>query len=141
MTAEAVFDVVRRELDVDPAMWKTQRVEDDRVIASPEDDQATGTSLDHVFTLLGLVFPAEPLRIALHAVQTDDAGLRETALEYLQSVLPPDVRAQLWPLLEAEVESAPALQQPGRSHEELLASMNTAYSVMRARRDQGAPSE
>ena len=40
--------------------------------------------------------------LALHAVQTDDPELRGTALEYLESILPPDVRAQLWPFLEGE---------------------------------------
>jgi hypothetical protein len=57
--------------------------------------------LEHVFNLLGLALPAEPLRIALQALHTDDATLRGTALEYLESVLPDDVRAPLWPLLEA----------------------------------------
>ena len=60
--------------------------------------------LAHVFRMLGLVLPAEPLRVALHAVQTDDASLRGVALEYLEGILPPDVRAQLWPLLD---ESTP----------------------------------
>src|SRR6185436_9753518 len=60
-----------------------------------------------IFTVLGLALPPEPLRIALHAVQTDDPELRGTALEYLESILPPDVRAQLWPLLEGDLDAPP----------------------------------
>ena len=44
-------------------------------------------SLAHVFTLLALVLPTEPLRIAFRGLHTDDEGLRGTALEYLESVL------------------------------------------------------
>jgi hypothetical protein len=73
--------------------------------------------------VLGLALPAEPLRIALHAVQTDDPELRGTALEYLESILPPEVRAQLWPFLEGESHAsgrglaAPALDASDSSTE------------------------
>jgi hypothetical protein len=53
--------------------------------------------LDHVFTLLGLVLDREPLEIAAWALRGRDAALRGTALEYLENVLPHDVRAALWP--------------------------------------------
>ena len=55
--------------------------------------------LDHVFTLLSLAVEREPLQIALRAVLGTDPGLRGTALEYLENVLPDDVRGALWPLL------------------------------------------
>ena len=58
-----------------------------------------------MFRVLGLVLPAEPLRVALHAVQAEDTSLRGMALEYLESILPPDVRAQLWPLLDGSSEA------------------------------------
>jgi hypothetical protein len=49
-----------------------------------------------VFTLLALVLPSEALRIAFRGLHTDDQGLRGTALEYLESVLPPEIRDRLW---------------------------------------------
>jgi hypothetical protein len=49
---------------------------------------------------LALVLPAEPLQIAFRGLHVDDHGLRGTALEYLESVLPPVIRANLWPFLE-----------------------------------------
>jgi hypothetical protein len=107
IAADDVFGIVRHELLADRGGLQ-HRVFDDLVAAAEqqaEDDpvlRRTGTGLEHVFTVLGLALPAEPLRIALHAVQTDDPELRGTALEYLESILPADVRIQLWPLLEGE---------------------------------------
>ena len=57
-------------------------------------------SLAHVFTALSLVLPAEPLQIALRGLHADDTHLRGTALEYLESILPPMIRDPLWPFLE-----------------------------------------
>ena len=54
----------------------------------------------HVFTLLSIVLPPEPLRIAYRGLHTNDTALRGTALEYLESVLPADVREALWPFIE-----------------------------------------
>jgi AAA family ATP:ADP antiporter len=55
--------------------------------------------LDHVFRLLSLGLPGEPLRTALLAWRTGDGSMRGTALEYLENVLPASVSAALWPWL------------------------------------------
>ena len=60
----------------------------------------TSQGLPHVFTLLSLVLPAEPLQVAFRGLHADDDNLRGTALEYLDGVLPPTIRARLWPSLE-----------------------------------------
>jgi hypothetical protein len=57
-------------------------------------------SLEHVFTMLALVLPRQPLRVAFRGLHTDDAQLRGTALEYLEATLPGDIRRALWPFLE-----------------------------------------
>jgi hypothetical protein len=155
VTSETAFEAVRRELVTEPITWSSQCAADDPLIASTQDgaerDEAmgshAGSALEHVFTMLGLALPAEPLRIALHAVQTDDSALRETALEYLESILPADVRIQLWPLLEADstatvVVAAEAAPEPAavpvpvpvrnpRSRDELVAALNQAYQTIR----------
>jgi hypothetical protein len=107
VAAEEVFGIVKRELLADRHALRNQCALDDLAMpaeARPDEPavQRLGTGLEHIFTVLGLALPAEPLRIALHAVQTDDPELRGTALEYLESILPPEVRAQLWPFLEGE---------------------------------------
>lgn len=53
-----------------------------------------------MFTLLALVLPTEPMRIAFRGLHTNDQTLRGTALEYLEGVLPPAIREPLWPFLE-----------------------------------------
>ena len=79
----------------------------------------SATGLDHVFTLLGLVLPAEPIRIAFQGLYTDDRALRATSLEYLDSVLPPEIRDLLWPL----VEGGDAAAGTTRRSEELAAQL------------------
>ena len=151
VSQDDVFAAVRRELVGDPIEWKARQVVEDLVVASQggEDEVHSPSGLEHVFRVLGLVLPAEPLRIALHAVQTDDPALRGTALEYLESILPADVRAQLWPLLEIEQAdvvaavaaapseapiqaSAPAAKL-ARSKDELLAELSGSYPAVIAR--------
>jgi len=141
ISPEDVFEAVRRELAGDATALATQRVVDDLANADErlEGDPPArrgGAGLEHVFTVLGLVLPPEPLRIALRAVQHDDPELRGTALEYLESILPADMRAQLWPLLEGvgdgrgappePVPDAPAVPRT-RSHDEILAALRLSY--------------
>jgi hypothetical protein len=147
ISSEDVFEAVRRELVADRDTLASRRVLDDLPGGDPGDAdglaQHAGAGLEHVFTVLGLALPAEPLRIALHAVQTDDPELRGTALEYLESILPPDVRAQLWPLLEGEAAAPAAVPLPAaaaavsppaprarRSHDEMLAALRLSYPTI-----------
>jgi hypothetical protein len=99
-----IFDVVQKEVAVGRPVWEGRRLLDrldDE--GSAIDDFIKGRAsqgLAHVFTMLSLVLPAEPLQIALRGLYVDDLHLRGTALEYLESVLPPVVREPLWPFLE-----------------------------------------
>ena len=54
---------------------------------------------EHVFHLLALALEREPVRIAARAFMTDDAYVRGTALEYLETVLTPRLFSALKPLL------------------------------------------
>lgn len=120
----SIYDAVVREVAVDERVWRTQRLldavddEDDAWV----DDYLRGRSnrcLEHVFTMLSLVLPSEPLRISFRGLHTQDATLRGTSLEYLESVLPERVRVRLWPFLEDGRES-PAASKP---REEVLRSL------------------
>lgn len=101
-----VIRAVVREVAVDRAVWESQRLldrgEDDEW--SPVLDEVlrerASRSLEHVFTMLALVLPREPLRVAFRGLHTDDQHLRGTALEYLEHALPAEVREPLWPLLD-----------------------------------------
>jgi hypothetical protein len=70
-------------------------------------------SLAHVFRLLSLFLEREPLKIALQGLHTDDLQLRGTALEYLESVLPVEIRERLWPFLEGR-KAPKAVARPNK---------------------------
>ena len=95
-----VFAAIVLELAKGPAEWNDTAepaARDDTPATRPQTPLARG--LAHVFTLLSLVLDREPLRIAHWAVLGDDRALRGTALEYLENILPDDVRRALWPHL------------------------------------------
>ena len=104
--AADVFDVVQKEVAVGRPVWEGRRLLDrleDSEPATFVDDfirSRASQSLAHVFTMLSLVLPPEPLQIALRGLHAGDENLRGTALEYLESVLPPTIREPLWPFLE-----------------------------------------
>lgn len=104
---ERVLAAVLNEVQVGRGVWESRQLidaADDE--ASPLEAEVVrdraNRSLEHVFTLLALDLPREPLRLAFHGLHTDDRHLRGTALEYLESVLPDEVRTRLWPFLEPE---------------------------------------
>jgi ATP:ADP antiporter, AAA family len=103
ISRESALTAVRREVDLDRKLWQHQPP-----LAAVDDEgdlplvdgflrDRTSRSLQHVFSLLALVFEREPMRRALTALSGDDENLRGTALEYLDEVLPSDVKASLWP--------------------------------------------
>ena len=99
---DRILEVVLREVVVGRPVWESRRLLDGFVNDSSLDEfvrDRAGRSLAHVFTLLSLVLPREPLQIAFRSLRSDDAHLRGTALEYLERVLPLPVREQLWPFL------------------------------------------
>ena len=66
---------------------------------------------EHVFNLLALALDREPIRIAARAFTGDDAYVRGTALEYLETVLPARVFFAFQPLLSA-AGPAPTRRRP-----------------------------
>lgn len=146
-----VMQTVLRETTVGRLVWESQRLLAD---AETTDDETpfldqfvrdrASRSLAHVFTLLSLVLPAVPLQVAFRGLHTDDRRLRGTALEYLEGVLPPEIRAGLWPYLEDSRTSASSSRSRDdvvadllRSHESIV--MNLEELRRRAGRDDDTP--
>ncbi len=79
--------------------------------------------LEHVFNVLSLVFPREAMQLAYGAVTARDAFLHGVALEYLDAVLPADLRATLTPRLDsATPRKSPATRPSSRALDDLLQS-------------------
>jgi HEAT repeat protein len=69
--------------------------------------------LEHIFDILALTMDREPLRLAFRCIDHPNERHRGTALEYIQSVLPPEVRSPLWPLLSPDHALLPAPREAG----------------------------
>ncbi|MCZ6489457.1 MAG: hypothetical protein O7A06_02870, partial [Acidobacteria bacterium] len=126
---EPVFEAVQREVTVGKKVWGTHRLLDpeEGLADSPFIDDflrdRANRSLEHVFTMLSLVLPKEPLQIAFRGLHTTDEHLRGTALEYLESILPPPIRERLWPFLEDRRKK----KREARSREEILATLMRSH--------------
>ena len=98
----AVWKAIRDELGRGRAVWELARLLDD-VEPDPLVERQLGLrgelSLEHVFRLLTLVLDEAPMRAAYRSLLSDDEEARSFALEYLEQVLPTDVKRKLWPFI------------------------------------------
>src|SRR5262249_6285466 len=78
----------------------------------------------HVFSLLSLAWPREPLIVAFRGLHTSDDALRGTALEYLEGILPAPIWTSLWPFLEDRRDTPP----PRRPRAEILAELMRSHA-------------
>jgi len=131
---DRIFAVVTREVAVGRPVWESRRlldeldVQDDVSFVDEFVRDRAGQSLAHVFTLLSMVLPREPLMISFRSLYTDDQNLQGTALEYLEGVLPPPIRDRLWPFLE---DRRPAARSSARPRDEILADLlRSNHSIM-----------
>jgi hypothetical protein len=122
---ETAIAIVKREVDSSKQVWESQREPE-----FDDDDNAPPALIDrllrdrfdrsfeHVFSVLALVLDRESIRLAFKALHQDDARLRGTALEYLETVLPDEIRDAVWPYLG---EARP--KRPARPAGEILADL------------------
>jgi ATP/ADP translocase len=97
-----VWRAIRRELESNRPVWEMQRLLDE--VSLEERDELVvrrvgvrgELSLEHTFRMLMLVLDPEPVRAAFHGVILDDEGLKSFALEYLEQVLPAEIKERLW---------------------------------------------
>jgi len=101
--AARVTEVIRNEVSRRDSGWEGRRLVDR---SDTDAEERTSLGLEHVFTLLSLVVPAASLQVAFRGLCSEDPTMRGTALEYLDAVLPPDIREFLWPFLDAFVRRA-----------------------------------
>lgn len=126
-----VFELAAREVQVGRKVWESQRLIEDNV--EDEADGAFGEilkarrdrSLEHVFNILSLTLDRTTLRLSLQALQTEQDELRGTALEYLDHVLPDDVRQGLWPYVAGRRTRTKSDRPPKEIVDDLLKSMDS----------------
>jgi len=130
----AILEAVRREASIGRRVWASQRLIDrddepgpggmlDEVLRERARD-----SLTHVFTLLSLVYPKEAVRLAFRGLHAGDPMARGTALEYVESILPPDIWGSLRTFLD---DDRPA--KPPRPSETVLLDLVKAQESIEVR--------
>ena len=99
-----VWQAVAREVSRDRPIWELQKILDEA--DTREEDfvgQRVGVrgelSLEHTFRQLSLVLDAEAVKMAFHGIVMDDENLKSLSLEYLEQILPADIRDRLWPFI------------------------------------------
>ncbi|MDB5218139.1 MAG: putative rane protein [Myxococcaceae bacterium] len=129
ISRERVIAAVQRELEVGKKVLETVAKEDYDDEINPDEQTSlmemlardrVDRSLEHVFTILSLHLEREPLRMAFRALHHEDTHHRGTALEYLETILPAEVREGIWPYLGA---TAPRRARPAN---EILAELAAA---------------
>jgi ATP:ADP antiporter, AAA family len=140
---EHILEVVEKELGVERGVWESRQLIDlaDEG-ASPMEIEVVrdrvSRSMEHLFTLFSLILPRETVRLAFHALHTDDSYLRGTALEYLETVLPEALWNRLVPLLEHSDDPASRNRGSARALQDLLESRESiSLALAKAR---GMPS-
>jgi len=143
LPSQPIFAAVRRELEASQQTWQALRILDVIDERAPELDgedpaevaallqDRSNLGLEQVFTLLQLVLPVETVRIAFRALHTDDRALRGTALEYLEQVLPADIRDGLWPRITADPDRPPSERPHGDIVAELVRSEVAVMTSLR----------
>lgn len=107
---------IRREIDSTERILADRAAEAEDVRRTDEQDRLiqglrqdrVNRSLQHVFNVLCLHLEREPLRIAFRGLHHPDTNFRGTALEYLSTVLPEEIRSILWPYLGESTPLPPA---------------------------------
>lgn len=111
MNRQRIEAIVLKEVEAARPIWESQRLLAQFKSDAPLDTflrERAAKSLAHVFALLSLILPREPLQIAFRSLHSEDHHLRGTALEYLEGVLPPPIRQRLWPFLIRGRKGVPA---------------------------------
>lgn len=119
-----VWSAIRSQLGRGKPVWELARLLD----AEVDDgfvERRVGLrgelSLEHTFRLLSLVLDRDTVRAAYHGIILNDPELNSFALEYLEQVLPSDVRDRLWPFIGDL--SASAEQRARRNLDEVVADL------------------
>lgn len=114
----AVMAAAGRELLVNQSIWNSRRPVEPADGGSDSYDyldellrDRSSRSLEHVFSLFAVVLPREPLMAAFRALHQDDKAFRGLALEYLETMLPDEIRQRLWVVVR---ESPPVISPADR---------------------------
>lgn len=140
---QILLEVIERELSVSRPIWQGRRLLDERQDSGEYaylDDvlrDRANQSLEHVFSLLAITIPREPLKAAFRALHSEDRMLRGLALEYLETTLPGRIFEHLTKMLEADGVAGQA-RDPRAVLQDLMASQPSILLKLRSPSDDAA---
>jgi len=128
---DRILSAVDREMQVDRGVWEGRRIldqledEDWSPVLDEVLRERADRSLEHVFTMLSLIYPRQPLKVAFQGLHTNDAILRGTALEYLETALPTTIWIKLQPFIEGTRTTAHSARESREVLADLLKSQDS----------------
>ncbi len=143
--SDSVFAAVERELQVAHPIWNSRRLIDKRQSGDPNaflDDilrERADQSLEHVFSLFATVLPREPVKIAFRVLHAEDRTLRGLAAEYLDSILPENLREKLWAMVEPGLAKKSETRESGQEALSKLLHSHESLMVMIDKGNAGGP--
>jgi ATP:ADP antiporter, AAA family len=90
---------------------------------------------ERIFRLMALLWPEQDLKSAYVGLRSDNRLVRANALEFLDNVLPPDVRRLLVPLLDGQVTVGERAELAGRVVGTAVVSQEEAVAALVASDD------
>lgn len=131
VSSQSVIEAIQREIESE------RRIADRSGFAFEDDGESSqqralvdglmrdrvDRRLEHMFTILSLSLEREPLRMAFFALHHEDDHYRGTALEYLDTVLPTEIRQIIWPYLGEAAAPLPAARAPQEVLAELVRAL------------------
>jgi len=132
-----LMEAVERELTSSRTIWEGRRLLDSRDQSDSQywfldevlRDRAD-KSLEHVFSLLAVELPAEPLKVAFRALHSEDRMLHGLALEFLENHLSRAIVTQLRRLVNPA--SSTAVPRPAQEVlNELMASNHSIVAGLK----------
>jgi ATP:ADP antiporter, AAA family len=134
----ALLESVERELSTSHSIWQGRKLLESgesgdvqyRFLDEVLRDRAD-KSLEYLFSLLAIMIPAEPLKVAFRALHSQDRILRGLALEFLESHLSSDAVSRLRRLVEPSTEAPAARRDAPQVLQELMNSQESILSIVR----------
>jgi hypothetical protein len=135
---EALMHAVESELSNSRTIWAGRKLLDKQEASDSQywylDEvlrERSDKSLEHVFSLLAVVLPAEPLKVAFRALHGQDRMLRGLALEFLELHLSPKLVSRLRALLDP-TPTAPSTRSAEQVIADLMTSQNNVLSQVKS---------
>jgi ATP:ADP antiporter, AAA family len=97
--------------------------------------EALSQESQRIFRLMKILYPAHDMHSAFVGIQSDQPAVHDNALEFLDNVLPPALRALVVPLFDREVSPADRARQAGRLVGVTVGSRDEAVEVLARSRD------